>query len=164
MNYANVIRYAMEMEMNGYNFFKSNAEKMNNPGSKALFLQLAEVEKEHYEYLERQLDHYMEEDELDTSPEVFDREENIFVDRADSENLEAGVVESMVPDLTILRMAYLIERDFKEFYTDAYEKAEDEDVKALFKRLATWEEGHEKIFKKEYDKRMEEYMNTPWGG
>ena len=61
-------------------------------------------------------------------------------------------------------MAYLIERDFKEFYNDAAENANDEAAKAIFTKLATLEAGHELLFKTEYNKRMKEYMNLPWGG
>ena len=61
-------------------------------------------------------------------------------------------------------MAYLIERDFKEFYENAVESVKDEDAKVLFRSLAKWEKGHEALFKKEYDKRMKEYMSLPWGG
>lgn len=61
-------------------------------------------------------------------------------------------------------MAYLIERDYKEFYIEASNNADDESIKMIFNKLATWEEGHEKLFKNEYDRRMKEYMSLPWGG
>ena len=92
------------------------------------------------------------------------REENIFEAREESEHLEATLGESDIPDLTIMRMAYLIERDFKEFYTNAAENANDEDARAIFTKLASWEAGHELLFKTEYNKLMKEYMNLPWGG
>ena len=163
-NYEGVLRYAMQMELDGMNFFKDNAEKFSNPTSKKLFLDLAKVEMEHYRYLENQLKSYRATKTFDTSDEVMDREEDIFEARQQSEHLQATLSESDIPDLTILRMAYLIERDFKEFYTDAAENANDEDAKAIFTKLATWEAGHELLFKTEYNKRMKEYMNLPWGG
>jgi rubrerythrin len=163
-NYEQVLRYAMQMELDGYNFFKENAEKFNNVTSKKLFLDLAQTEMEHYKYLENQLKSYRTTKTFDTSDEVMDREEDIFEGREESEHLEATLSESDIPDITILRMAYLIERDFKEFYNDAAENANDEAAKAIFTKLATWEAGHELLFKTEYNKRMKEYMNLPWGG
>lgn len=163
-NYEQVLRYAMQMELDGHNFFKENAEKFNSPTSRKLFLDLAEVEMDHYRYLENQLKSYLETDSFDTSHEVMDREENIFEAREESEHIEATLKESDIPDITILRMAYLIERDYKEFYTNAAENAQDEAAKAIFTKLAHWEEGHEKLFKAEYDRRMKEYMTLPWGG
>lgn len=163
-NYEGVIRYAMQMELDGVNFFKENAEKFANPTSKRLFLKLAETEMEHYRYLENQLKTYLETDKFDMSDEVMDREEDIFHQREESEHIEATLEESDIPDITILRMAYLIERDYKEFYEEQAKEAEDEDIKRIFEKLANWEAGHEKLFKHEYDRRMKEYMNLPWGG
>lgn len=162
--YEQIIRYAMEMELNGSRFFKENAKKFVEPTSEALFLKLAEVEMEHYRYLENQLNSIINTNKLDLSQEVLDRDEDIFQSRAESEHLVSTLQESQIPDITILRMAYLIERDFKEFYMEASKNADDKDIKSLFDKLASWEKGHEELFKKEYDKRMKEYMNLPWGG
>lgn len=163
--YEQIMRYAMQMELDGHNFFKEKAETFENPTTKALFLQLAEVEMEHYNFIKIQLENYLETNTIDVDSEMFHRdEESIFKNREKSEHLDETLQESDIPDLTVLRMAYLIERDYKEFYTKAAEKAEDENVKKLFEKLAKWEAGHEKIFKKEYNRRMEEYMNLPWGG
>ena len=163
-SYEQILRYAMQMELNGHNFFKENAKKFNDPTSEALFIKLAKIEMEHYNYLERQLNSYIKTKSFDISEEVMNREEDIFEARAEAENIEATLQESDIPDLTILRMAYLIEKDYKEFYTNAAENADDENIKAIFNKLASWEEGHEEIFKTEYDRRMKEYMTLPWGG
>jgi rubrerythrin len=69
----------------------------------------------------------------------------------------------MVADLPVLRMAYLIERDFAEFYTQAASKAEGEAKKTL-EMLAHWESGHERLFKHMHDKAFENYSGMPWGG
>ena len=52
MNYAHILKYAMQMELDGSNFFKEKADKFANPTTKELFLELAEVEMDHYRYLE----------------------------------------------------------------------------------------------------------------
>ena len=162
--YEQVFRYAMQMELDGHNFFKEKAELFNNPTTQKLFLTLSKTEMEHYKYLKNQLDKYIATDSFDMSPEVLDRDENIFEEREKSEHIEETLKESDIPDITILRMAYLIERDFKEFYQNATENVDNEDIKAIFSRLSKWEEGHEKLFKGEYDRRMKEYMTLPWGG
>ena len=163
-NYESVLRYAMQMELDGYNFFKEHAEKFTDPTPGKLFRDLAEIEMEHYKYLEKQLNKYLEENSFDPNQDLTDVEDSIFETREKSEHLGATLQESDIPDITILRMAYLIERDFKEFYEDAASKAEDQGAKAVFKKLAQWEKGHEDLFKKEYDQRMKEYMSLPWGG
>lgn len=163
--YEQILKYAMQMELDGHNFFKEKAEAFVNPTTKELFLTLAEIEMEHYRFIEEQLNNYLETDSFNTDTKMMNRDENsIFEKREQSEHIDATLAESDIPDITILRMAYLIEKDYAEFYNKAAEKADDEDAKALFTQLAKWEEGHKKIFKKEYDRRMEEYMNLPWGG
>lgn len=46
----------------------------------------------------------------------------------------------------ILKMAEQIERNGARFYRKAAEVLEDEEVQKLLLHLATWEEGHEKVF------------------
>lgn len=162
--YEQVIRYAMQMELDGYNFFKDKSEEVLSETSRAIFLELAEVEQEHYEYLKRHLEKYLEGGDFKIEDRSEDMDADIFKTRAEKEYVDEALKESDIPDITILRMAYLIERDFKEFYEKAAEKADEPAIKELFETLAKWEATHECIFKKEYDRRMEEYMNLPWGG
>ena len=164
MNYEGVLRYAMQMEEDGMNFFNEKADLFANPTTTKLFKNLAKIEQEHYKYLERQLNSYLENNEFDLSDEVMEREEDIFKNREESEHIKETLTESDIPDMTILRTAYLIERDFKEFYENAANNAEDDGIKQIFTKLAKWEAGHEALFKKEYDRLMKEYMSLPWGG
>jgi rubrerythrin len=168
MNYEGIFRYAMQMELDGSNFFKEKANMMSNPTGKSLFENLAEVEMEHYRFLKKQLELY---NETKTFSAVQEHVENmdeiakdIFKGREESEHLKATLEQSDIPDLTILRMAYLIERDYAEFYRKAAENAQDESAKKVFEMLASWETGHEDLFKTEYNRRINEYMTLPWGG
>ncbi len=77
--------------------------------------------------------------------------------------LDQTVIESMIPDVAILRMAYLIERDFAEFYETSADKAEGE-AKTALTALARWERGHERLFKELHDRVFQEYAEMPWGG
>jgi rubrerythrin len=76
---------------------------------------------------------------------------------------DVPLLEARVPDLSVLRMAFLIECDFAEFYATAAQQAEGEE-KTVLEMLATWERGHEKLFKYLHDKAFEEYAQMPWGG
>ena len=78
--------------------------------------------------------------------------------------LDQTVIESMVPDLSVLRMAYLIERDFAEFYEMASGRAKDKTARESLEMLARWERGHERLFKAMHDRAFEEYAGMPWGG
>ena len=90
--------------------------------------------------------------------------EGFFSQRADAEMLDQTVIESMVPDLSVLRMAYLIERDFAEFYEMAAGRVEGDSAREALEMLARWERGHEQLFKKMHDKAFEEHAGMPWDG
>ena len=161
-----ILEYALEMELSGHNFFKEKAEVFQSPTTKELFLNLAEIEMQHYTLIKRELDAYTKDPvNYVVDEEVMTRDEGtIFDQRESSESLDTTLIESDVPDLTIMRMAYLIERDFKEFYAGAVEQVDAQNIKVLLTRLSNWESGHEQIFKREYDRLKKEYMNLPWGG
>lgn len=163
---VNILKYALEMELNGYNFFKDKAEVFADPTTRALFKQLSEVEMEHYKLIQMELELYIQAPgEFTVGDDVLTRDESsIFAQREGSEHLDTTLVESDVPDVTIMRMAYLIERDFKEFYAEAIDMVEDASVKQLLQRLSDWEQGHETLFKREYDRLKKEYLTLPWGG
>ncbi len=160
-----ILEFARQMELDGYNFFKEKAEIFKSPATKELFLKLAEAEYEHFKYIEKEIESYKESDEYEANEEFLNRDESsIFELRGQSESIDTTLEQSNVPDLTVLRMAYLIERDFKEFYQESAEEVEDPEVKKLLEKLAAWEDGHEKLFKAEYDRMKREYLTLPWGG
>jgi rubrerythrin len=162
MNVKKVYAYALQREHEGKNFFESNAGRMSHAAAAGIFRRLAEEEQRHIEFIEGLLKSLEGSESGEaSSPEL--TEEDRFSQRADSEMLDQTVIESMIPDVAILRMAYLIERDFAEFYEKTAEKADGEAKKAL-SMLARWERGHEHLFKDLHDRVFEEYAEMPWGG
>ena len=163
MKIRRVYEYALQREHEGKRFFESNAQRMSHAAASGIFLRLAREEQKHIEFIEaliRALDYDESSTEAGT---VLQEEGDRFTERAESEMLDQTVVESMVPDVAILRMAYLIERDFAEFYETASQQAEGE-AKAALAALARWERGHERLFKELHDRVFQEYAEMPWGG
>jgi rubrerythrin len=162
MNVQRIYEYALQREREGMEFFQRNAERMSHAAAVEIFRKLAAEEQKHIEFVQgllKALHSGQPALEIDTELEQAD----FFTQRAELEKLDQTAIESMVPDLTVLRMAYLIERDFAEFYETAAQKVEGEASEALM-MLARWERGHEQLFKDIHDKLLEEYMNMPWGG
>jgi rubrerythrin len=157
-----VFEYALAREQQGIAFFQENAGRLNHPAAQGVFKQLVEEERKHAQFIQGLLDQLADTGKV-TLSDALSEEVDLFSNRADLEQLDQTVYESMVPDVTVLRMAYLIERDFAEFYTRAAEKATGE-VKSALERLAAWEEGHERLFKHLHDTLFDAYMEMPWGG
>jgi rubrerythrin len=162
MNIRRVYEYALQREHEGKRFFESNAQRMSHAAASGIFEQLAAEEQKHIEFIESLL-RSLEEGEDSTPTGIALEQENRFAQRAESEMLDQTVIESMIPDIAILRMAYLIERDFSEFYERSAQQAEGEAAEALA-ALARWERGHEALFKDLHDRVFEEYAQMPWGG
>ena len=70
--------------------------------------------------------------------------------------LQQCLDESMIPDVTVFNLAYLIEKDLNEFYAKMAENS-DNPAKEAFAMLARWKKGHEKFFKEYRDKPSEVY-------
>jgi rubrerythrin len=163
MNVKRVYEYALQREREGRDFFLSNAERMSHAAAVGIFQRLADEEQKHIQFIEAMLAS-LNTDER--SARIGDDllHEDRFSSRAESEMLDQTVIESMIPDVTILRMAYLIERDFAEFYEMAAGKADDSAAQQALAALAKWERGHERLFKELHDRVFEEYAQMPWGG
>lgn len=159
MDIRKVLEYALQREYEGKRFFEQNAARLQNAAAAGAFKAIAAEEQKHIEFIQSQLNLLLTGHV--SAPEL--PPAGFFADRAEGESIADTIAESMVADLPVLRMAYLIERDFAEFYAQAASKAEGEAKKTL-DLLSRWEAGHERLFKSMHDKAFERYSGMPWGG
>jgi rubrerythrin len=162
MDIRKIFEYALSREYEGKRFFEENASRLKHAAAVQAFKQLAEEEQKHIDYIRGQIAALEQADQVEPAVQDMD-EAGFFTTRALSEGIDQSVAEAMVPDLPVLRMAYLIERDFAEFYAQAAEKAEGH-ARLVLQRLANWEHGHERLFKQYHDRAFELYAQMPWGG
>jgi rubrerythrin len=163
MEILKIYKYALQREYEGKNFFEQNASRMSHASAVEVFKRLAEEEQRHINFIVAQID-VLQDPHLSEKPgEVEIPEAGFFSQRAQSEMIDQTVAEAMVPDLPVLRMAYLIERDFAEFYEMAASQTSGKAKEALG-LLAGWERVHERLFKQMHDKAFEQYAQMPWGG
>ncbi len=163
MDILKIYQYALQREHEGKRFFEENAERMSHAAAAGAFRKLAAEEQKHIEFIQGQIDALHRGQPASTAVGFELEREGFFSQRADTELLEQSVLEAMVPDLPVLRTAYLIERDFAEFYEMAAQQAGGEERRVL-EMLAGWERGHAALFKQIHDKAFEEYAQMPWGG
>jgi rubrerythrin len=163
MDIRKIYQYALQREYEGKHFFEENAARLKHAAAVGAFEKLAGEEQKHIEFIQHQIDLLDAQEKPDVTQAAAWEAEGFFSQRAMSEALDQTVTEAMVPDLPVLRTAYLIERDFAEFYEMASRKAEGE-AKQTLSMLAQWERSHEKLFKGIHDRVYQEYMEMPWGG
>jgi rubrerythrin len=160
MDIIRILEYALEREYEGKRFFLDNASRLQNAAAAGAFRAIAEEEQKHIEFIAAQIA-ALNAGVSAEYPEM--PQSGFFAERAESESIEVTVSEAMVADLPVLRMAYLIERDFAEFYAQMAVKADGE-AKKVLEMLAKWEAGHERLFKRLHDEAFQKYADMPWGG
>jgi rubrerythrin len=163
MDIRKIYEYALQREREGKRFFEQNAERLSHAAAVSAFKKLAGEEQKHIEFIQAQLAALDKGHLPNTALGTEMERAGFFTQRADSEMIEQTVSEAMVPDLPVLRMAYLIERDFAEFYEMAAQQA-GEHEKPVLQMLAAWERRHESFFKQLHDLAFKEYAQMPWGG
>lgn len=163
MDIRTIYEYALQREREGKRFYEQNAERLSHAAAVSAFKRLAAEEQKHIEFIQSQLDALDKSEPPSAAMGIALEKEGFFSQRAASELLDQTVLEAMVPDLPVLRTAYLIERDFAEFYEMAAQKAGGE-TKEVLEMLARWERIHERLFKQLHDEAFEEYAQMPWGG
>lgn len=163
MDIRKIYLYALQREHEGKRFFEENAERLSHAAAVGAFRKLAAEEQKHIEFIQYQIEALDRGEDANITPGQEMTKAGFFIQRAESEAIDGSVAEAMVPDLPVLRMAFLIERDFAEFYEEAAQKAEGL-AKEVLAMLGTWERGHERLFKRMHDQAFEEYAQMPWGG
>jgi rubrerythrin len=163
MEIRKIYQYALQREHEGKKFYEENAGRLGHAAAVEAFKTLAGQEELHIQYIQKQLDALREGRIPSAEVGVELERSGMFAERANAELLDQTVLEAMVPDLSILRTAYLIERDFVEFYEVAARSSEGEAREAL-EHLAEWERIHAAFFMQLHDAAFEEYAQMPWGG
>ena len=86
---------------------------------------------------------------LESSPE-----EDKFSERLEQQEINTENLESDLGDYSIVRMAYLIEKDFVDYYLKSAENQE-ENIKEVFLSLAEWEKQHAELMKSKLEMIIE---------
>jgi rubrerythrin len=159
-----IYQYALQREREGMSFFRQNAGRFQHAAVQGAFAKLADEEQKHIDFIQGLIDGLETGGEAGLQRGTELEAEGFFSQRAQSEMLDQTVIEAMVPDLAVLRMAYLIERDFAEFYEMAASRVQQESARQALRMLARWERGHEELFRQMHDAAFQEYAGMPWGG
>lgn len=164
-NLIKVFEYALNQEKTGMSFFESSIDRMGIGEAKSAFRTLIGEEEKHIRFISGVLDKLKGGGEIDGEQvkAVTIEPTNYFDQRSKAEFIEQCIQGSMIPDVTVFNVAWLIEKDLSEFYKNAAGQTEGEASKA-FRMLSEWEETHERFFKQFRDRLTATYSNMPWGG
>ncbi len=146
-----VIEYAMRMENDAKEFYSYNLERVESPELKKLFEELVEIEKSHFNMLHKVYE------KMDITPPPINiswvvddvsREVNTSII---ADNSELVSDEKGISDLSVVRLAYLMESDFALFYQNASEQVDEPEIKKALLELSEWEKQHQELFRVKYE-------------
>jgi len=149
-----ILEVALNFEKSGQEFYRENVEKVNQKAAKEIFRYLMDMEASHVKYIESLINKLNGESQIFQPP---DDSDIIYEQRLQSQGLSESAYNSDLADLSILRMAYLIEKDFVEYYDSASQKADVESVRTLFVTLRDWEKRHADMIKSLMEKIFEKH-------
>ena len=160
-----IFEHALQQEFTGRDFFKNSLQRMGWASAVTAFQRLIQEEEKHIEMIEKILSGLKRGSPIDLSPPKSPAEEpfNHFEERAKREFFTRCLEGSMVPEVTIFNIAWLIEKDLSEFYEKMARQTEGKAKEALM-YLSRWEQAHEKLFREFRDQFAEMYSRIPWGG
>ncbi len=155
-----ILEYAMTMEKQGQQFYQKYQDEIEGERFRETFADLARVEEEHYFILKKAHEKLQERETLESITEELSGGDTIFENILQQEKAmldpEADI---SLNDMAVLRMAYLVENDFVEFYRSVAEKTTSPQAKTLLSTLAEWENKHKDLFYREY----RDLMEAKWG-
>ena len=152
------LRQAMLAERDGVQFYSMAAKQAEDRGAVTLFEQLANEEMSHFNALQKAYQSILDTGTWDPNmawdtPWDPGKAGHIFSDDF------ARRIQGRHLEMAALSIGILLEKQSFEFYTQQAEIAEDATVKAFFRELALWEEGHYKMLLKEDEAFKEEYWS-----
>ena len=164
-NLIRIFEYALNQEETGKSFFQASLKRMGWGAAVSAFTRLIQEEEHHILFINNILRGLKQgrPDQFEISRDIKLPQTNFFDDKARSEFSQQVLYESMVPDVTVFSMAWLIEKDLSEFYEKMASQTEGKAKEAL-SMLAEWERGHERFFREYREKLTEIYSKMPWGG
>ncbi|MEM4347941.1 MAG: ferritin family protein [Candidatus Altiarchaeota archaeon] len=142
---SKILKKALELEVNGYEFYNKCSELTDSKEAKEMFSFLAKEEQRHYEKIE---EIYME----NFKGDYFTYERNLLSETRNA-NFEKifslGNLKEKADIIDALNLGIKAEKDSIELYNNLSESFEDKNLKELFEKLAGEEKKHLIILEEE---------------
>jgi len=138
-----VVKSAIRVENDGYQFYRLAEEKTKDAKGKEVFASLAKDETNHMEILKSLYQSIKEKGKFKFD-EVKDMK-HILATTSESPIFSKEFKQRLSQahfEMTALSIGILLEKDSIEFYKKSAQETEDKDVKMLFNYLADWEGEH----------------------
>jgi len=141
---TDILKEAILLERRGKAFYSNVAEKSDSESAKKIFQMMAEEEDEHIKFLSEQFKHYEKTKEF-LSPQGYEEpSEDEVALKVLTENMKKEINAASF-EAAAISAAIDFETRAVKIYSDRAEEAIDPNEKELYRMLAEWEMGHQKM-------------------
>ncbi|MDF1544231.1 MAG: ferritin family protein [bacterium] len=134
----NVFEFAMQMELDGKNYYEEHAAKVAHPALKKILLEMASDEDKHYEIFKALRDGLSASYDDAKATTIFTSVKNVFEEiKTESETLDFAEEAKKVWE-----HARQIEKKAESFYREKADEVDDDNAKHIFHRIADEEHKH----------------------
>ena len=134
----NIYDFAIKLEKDGEEYYRELGVKSKHEGLQYIFNLLADEEVSHYQILEAMKAANPDATLSEKEQELLSSAKNVFVEMKE----KIADTDFDLPQADYYRKALDTEEKSIEYYLEMSEKAEDENHKAIFKKLAAEEKKH----------------------
>ena len=157
MDLKDVLKKAIQGEIEGRELYKTAADKSEDEKAKEVFSFLAEEEDSHIKALQSIFKSYAENKEF----KIEFPEKKINLENAESPIFSNKFKERLKGkhfEISALSIGMKLELDSYKFYSDMADEAYDVKIKEFFKYLSDWEKSHYNALNREMEDLQNDYF------
>jgi len=156
---AEALLNAMRAENEGAHFYTMAARSCEDDKGRDVFTQLAQEERDHFDYLKKQYNYVLETGRLNEDLALGTPTERPGQSPIFSEALKKRIRDAHF-EMTALSVGIQLERDAEAYYRKEAAATSDKVLSGLFNALAEWESGHYHALLRQQDDLKEDYWQA----
>ena len=145
----NAIKTAIQMEKDGYSFYKKASAQTSSEMGRDIFESLAKDEQLHLEVFQKLFEDKIEKSEWNNLVNSSKKYAEIDIFPQDLKQLEGANPDTN--ELDALEMAMDSEKNAIDYYGDIKEKTKEENIRQIINEIIEQEKNHYSILQEEFD-------------
>ena len=145
----NAIKTAIQMEKDGYSFYKKASAQTSSQMGKDIFESLAKDEQLHLEIFEKLFENRIEKSEWNSLINSSKKYADIDIFPKDLNQIDGANPDTN--ELDAIQIAMNSEKEAIDYYGEIKEKTNEEDVRQIINEIIEQEKSHYSILQEEFD-------------
>ncbi|MFH0882333.1 MAG: ferritin family protein [bacterium] len=150
------LKKAIQLEGDGYNFYRMAANGTSDPKGREVFDMLAREEAEHARFLRIHYESFLKTGKADPDAKLSAHVTNSEPHPVFSEKIRENISEAHL-EMSALAIGIQLELNSIKYYQQQEQQHADPSVKQFFHQLVEWEQGHYNLFSRQQSSLKEDY-------